>query len=157
MALRLSQVVVLCCLPILAAAGEVNRPWQVLMQSIEPGKTVVVTRMNSAQVEGKLLKIADDSITVQWKGQPQIIQRDDVFRVRKANIRRRHTLLCMAAGAGRGAVIGALSAESLDRNAKGQTTAEMAFGGLGLGAAVGGALPIGAPLYRAERPVKPSR
>jgi len=35
-------------------AGEVNRSWEELMQKLAPGKSVTVTRMNSAQVEGKL-------------------------------------------------------------------------------------------------------
>lgn len=156
MALRIIQVLVFCCLPALAAAGEVNRSWQVLMQSIQPGKNVVVKCMNSAQFEGKLLKIADDSITVQSHGQPQVIQREDVFRVRKANIRMRHTLFSMAVGAAAGAVIGGAAASRGNSYNQGQVIGGMALTGLALGAAVGGAMPIGEPLYQAETPVKPS-
>lgn len=127
------------------------------MQSLQPGKTVVVTRMSSAQLEGKLLGITAESISVKWHGEPQVVPREDVYRVRIANIRRRHTLIGMAAGAAAGAVIGAVSAE--------KSSVDGAFGallfggmGVGIGAAAGGALPIGPPLYQvAGRPNRAAR
>ena len=157
MALRISHLVVSFCLPALVAAGEVNRSWQVLTQSLQPGKSVVVKCMNSAQFEGKLLKIADDSITVQSHGQPQVIRRDEVFRVRRANIRRRNTLLGLAVGAGGGAALGGAAATRQDFVSAGAVVGVTTLLGVGVGAAVGGALPIGEPLYEAEKPVKPSR
>ena len=70
------------------------------------GKSVVVKRMNSVQVEGKLLAIGADSITVRRQKRPEVISRENVFRVRYANIRRRNTLLGMAIGAGVMAIFG---------------------------------------------------
>jgi len=144
---------VLLIAPAAGTGAEPNRSWDVLMQSARPGHSVVVTRMNSATLEGKLLELTGESIAVQWHGSRQVVAKDDVFRVRKANIRRRNTLLGMAAGAAAGAIVGAVASGYLDRSAKGQTTAELTVGGLGAGALIGGVLPIGAPLYEAERPI----
>ena len=77
------------------------------MESVKPGKRVVVTKMTSGKVEGKLLSITADSIKVEWRDQPTVVQRPDVFRVRIANIRRRNTLIGMAIGAGVGVAWGA--------------------------------------------------
>jgi len=130
-----------------AGAAEVNHSWEKLAESVTVGKSVVVKRMNSIQVEGKLLAIGADSITVRWKKKPEVISREDVFRVRYANIRRRNTLLGMAIGAGAGAVLGgATSKYNRDLNA----LAGAAMGGLMLGPIAGGVWPIGKPLYEAS-------
>ncbi len=128
-----------------AGAAEVNRSWEKLVETVTVGKSVVVKRTNSVQVEGKLLVIRADSITVRWKGKPEVIPREDVFRVRYANIRRRNTLLGMAVGAGGMAVIAA-AASSNDRGPSALAGAVVA---VGPGAAVGGVWPIGKPLYEA--------
>ncbi len=135
----------------LGVCAEPNRSWEALMQSLQPGRTVVVTRMNSAIVEGKLLALGTDSITVRWHGNTEIVQKEDVFRVRIANIRRRHTLLGMAIGAGAGAIIGAAGSNSYNRSTG---TAGGAVLGVAFGALGGGVAPIGAPLYEAPKPVK---
>jgi hypothetical protein len=121
------------------------------MQSLQPGRTVVVTRMSSAQLEGKLLAITAESISVKWHGEPQVVPREDVYRVRIANIRRRHTLIGMAIGGAVGAVYGA-AAESRTTIDKG--AGALLFGGMGvgIGAAAGGVLPIGPPLYQVAGP-----
>ena len=131
-----------------AGAAEVNHSWEKLAESVKVGKSVVVKRMNSVQVEGKLLAIGADSITVQWKKKPEVISREDVFRVRYANIRRRNTLLGMAIGAGTGAIIWGLAGR--DNYDSGWYAPFGAVLGVGPGAAVGGILPIGAPLYEAS-------
>ena len=130
-----------------AGAAEVNHSWERLAESVTVGKSVVVKRMNSIQVEGKLLAIGADSITVQWKKKPEVISREDVFRVRYANIRRRNTLLGMAIGAGVMAIWG--SKQDYLGGADGALLGAVVFG-VGPGAAVGGVLPIGAPLYEAS-------
>ena len=134
-----------------AGAAEVNHSWEKLAESVTVGKSVVVKRMNSVQVEGKLLAIDADSITVRWKKKPEVMSREDVFRVRYANIRRRNTLLGMAIGAGVLAVWGAQN-----ENFGGTDGALLAAAifGVGPGAAVGGALPIGKPLYEASGGLK---
>jgi hypothetical protein len=126
------------------------------MQSLQPGRTVVVTRMSSAQMEGKLLAITAESISVTWHGQPQVVPREDVYRVRMANIRRQHTLIGMAIGAAAGAVIGGV-AMATDKSKIGPNSiglAALLFGGIGagIGAGVGGVLPIGPPLYQVAGP-----
>lgn len=107
--------------PAFIVHGQVNRSWEVLMESVKPDKKVAVTKMTSGNVEGKLLSITADSITVQWRGQPTVVEKPDVFRVRIADTRMRRTLIGMAIGAG---------------------------------AAAGGVLPIGPPLYQVEKPVR---
>ena len=141
--LKLGLLAAVVVLP--AGAAEVNRSWEKLAESVTVGKSVVVKRTNSVQVEGKLLAIGADSITVRWKGKPEVIARVDVFRVRYANIRRRNTLLGMAIGAGAMAVIAA-SRSSYDR---GLNALAGAVAAVGPGAAVGGVWPIGKPLYEA--------
>jgi len=143
--LKLGLLAAVTMLP--AGAAEVNHSWETLAESVTVGKSVVVKRMNSIQVEGKLLAIGADSITVRWKKKPEVISREDVFRVRYANIRRRNTLLGMAIGAGAGAVLGgATSKYNRDLNA----LAGAAMGGLMLGPIAGGVWPIGKPLYEAS-------
>jgi hypothetical protein len=130
-----------------AGAAEPNHSWEKLAESVTVGKSVVVKRMNSVQVEGKLLAIGADSITVRWKRKPEVISREDVFRVRYANTRRRNTLLGMAIGAGAGAVLWAATSKyNRDLNALGGAT----VGGLLFGPIAGGVWPIGKPLYEAS-------
>ena len=136
--------------PALAFCAEVNRSWDVLIQSVQPGRTVVVTRTNLVNVEGKLLAISADSITVRWHGDSTVVQRADVYRVRIANIRRMHTLAGMAIGMGGGALIGAIAVKT----ERGPVAFGFGLMGLGIGAATGGALPIGPPLYQVEKPPK---
>jgi len=138
--------------PILLAGAERNRSWDVLVQSLKTGKSVVVFRMGGGHVEGKLLAIDGNSITVKERGQPQVIPRGDVFRVRYANIRRRNTLVGMAIGTAAGAGIFAATSQSRRGAAGAGAMFGVAFGALG-----GGVVPIGAPLYQAEKPLKPGR
>jgi hypothetical protein len=141
--------VLLLGFPILTSA-EPNRSWDTLVQTVKTGKKVVVTRMSGAKVEGKLLEITADSITVEVKKQPQAVQRDDTLRVRYADIRRKHTLWGLAIGAGIGALVFAGLTDYDD-----DILAPFGAGlGAGIGSAVGGSLPIGAPLYEAVKPKK---
>ncbi len=130
-----------------ACYAEANHSWDKLTEVIKIGKKVLVVRMDAAQVEGKLLSINTDSITVQMKGQPMVTQRAEVFRVRYADIRKRNTLLGLAAGAGTLAAIAAGTASESDRGIAGGLGALL---GAGIGAAAGAVIPIGAPLYQAE-------
>jgi hypothetical protein len=130
--------------------AQVNRSWEVLMETLKPDSKVVVTKMNSGNVEGKLLSITADSITVDWQGQPSVVQRPDVFRVRTADIRMRHTLIGMAIGAGVGVAWGA----NLGDVNRGLSVVILGGLGTGIGAAAGAALPIGRPLYQVEKPVQ---
>ena len=133
-----------------AGAAEVNHSWETLVQTLKPGKTVVVTQMNGKKAEGKLLSLSEEAIAVSDSGQPVSIQREDVFRVRIANIRQRHTLIGMAIGAGVGIVWGS----QLGDINRGLSVVVMGGLGTGIGAAAGGALPIGAPLYEAPGGLK---
>ncbi len=65
-----------------AGAAEVNHSWETLVQTLKPGKTVVVTQMNGNRAEGNLCRFRQEAIAVMDSGQPVSIQREDVFRVR---------------------------------------------------------------------------
>jgi hypothetical protein len=133
--------------PIFLVHGQVNRSWEVLMESVKPDKAIVVTRMNSGNLEGKLLSITADSITLQWRGQSTVVQRPDVFR--KAGTRARNALIGMAIGAGAGVAWGA----NLGQKHRALSVVVLGGLGVGVGAAAGSALPIGPPLYQLETPV----
>jgi hypothetical protein len=143
--------------PAFLAAADVNRSWEELTRTIVSGKKVVVTRMNSAKVEGRLIQITADSITVQErqvteKPEPRTVQRADVYRVRYADIRAKHAIWGMLIGAGAAAAIGGLS---YNEEQKVEAAVIYAlFFGLPIGAATGAALPIGAPIYEAEKIVR---
>ena len=129
--------------------AEVNRSWETLVETLKTGRRVVVVQHSRKQAEGRVLALTGDSITVQVSRQPVTVPRDDVFRVRIADIRRRNTLIGMAVGVATGAVIWGLA--GLD-NAGGPIGSYALFGailGVGPGAAVGGSFPIGVPLYEA--------
>jgi hypothetical protein len=126
-------------------SAEVNRSWDTLAATIDVGKKVVVTRMNGSKAEGELLSIDGESITVKVKKTGEKVSRENVLRVRYADIRMGHTLLGLVIGFGAGAAIGVKSG--------GGGYAALGVGGIGagIGSATGGALPIGAPLYEVRR------
>jgi hypothetical protein len=132
-----------------AYSAEVNRSWETLVETLRPGRKAVVVQHSRKQAEGKVLSLTNESITVQMSGQPLTVQREDVFRVRIANIRRRNTLIGMAVGAATGAVIWGLAGRDNSSGPFGGYTLFGAMLGAGPGAAVGGSIPIGSPLYEA--------
>ena len=136
--------------PALAWCGEPNRSWDQLVKSLHTGQSVVVTRTSSTRVEGRLLGITAESINVQWHGRPEAVPRDDVYRVRRANIRMTHTFLGMGVGAGGGMIAGAAGASHSNTNAAAAAGVGSILG-VAIGAAIGGALPIGEPLYEKAR------
>jgi hypothetical protein len=131
-------------------SAETNRSWDILVQSLRPGRTVVVNRMDGVKVEGELVALDNEAITVRWKAAPHVVRKADVRRVRIANIRRRNTLAGMGVGATAGAVWGGASCSGY----RGACAAGGAIIGLGVGAIVGGVLPIGKALYEAPKPEK---
>ena len=132
-----------------SAASEVNRSWDELVRILVEGKKVTVTRMNSSEVEGKLTGITRDSITMQGKGAPQTVQRVDVYRVRYAGIRKKRALWGLAVGA----VVGALAMAIPEKTQKDEAAVFGALLGMAGGAIAGGVLPVGPPLYEAEKVV----
>jgi hypothetical protein len=139
------RLMLLAAIASLPAWGEVNRSWDELMQRLQPGRTVVVVQQSRKQAEGKLLALTAEAITVRVDEAPLVIPRDEVFRVRIANIRRRNTLAGLGIGAAAGAIFG-VSASPANRGA-GAAAGAMLF--CGPGALAGGVVPIGAPLYEA--------
>ena len=127
--------------------AEVNRSWDTLVETLKPGRKVVVVQHSRKQAEGKVLALTGDSITVQVGRQPVTVQRDEVFRVRIADIRRRNTLIGMAVGAATGAIIWGVAGR--DNHRVGEYAFIGSILGVGPGAAVGGSVPIGVPLYEA--------
>ena len=149
----LLRVGVMAALTMLPAFGaEVNRSWETLVETLKPGRRVVVVQHSRKQAEGELLSLTGESITVQMRGQALQVPRDDVFRVRIADIRQKRTLI----GLGIGAAVGVIS--GLNLGTKSHGTSAVVFGGLvgGIGAAAGGAIPIGKPLYEAPGGLKKS-
>ncbi len=135
-----------------AGAGELNRSWELAAQILRPGAEVVATTMAGGQVEGKLLSITPDSISIVTSERPDTtLAREDVFRVREAGVRRRHALIGGVIGA---VPLGILTAGAA-RMASGNSAAVAgglggALMGFGVGAAAGAAVPIGPPLYEAS-------
>ena len=130
-----------------AYSAEVNRSWETLVETLKPGRKVVVVQHGRKQAEGKMLSLTNESITVQVSRQPLTVQREDVFRVRIADIRRRNTLVGMAVGAATGAIIWGVAGR--DNHRVGEYALAGSILGVGPGAAVGGSVPIGVPLYEA--------
>jgi len=130
-----------------AYSAEVNRSWETLIETLKPGLKAVVVQHSRKQAEGKVLSLTGESITVQVGRQPVTVQRDDVFRVRIADIRRRNTLIGMAVGAATGAIIWGVAGR--DNHRVGEYALAGSILGVGPGAAVGGSVPIGVPLYEA--------
>jgi len=142
-------------LPVVASGAEINRSWDTLATTAKAGKKVTVTLMNASSVEGKLLAIDSRSITVQQPGGSKTIGAEDVFRVRYAGIRKRHALYGMLVGM----PVGAISLWAIDRNSDKPNAVDAAvlgavFFGLPGGAIAGAAMPIGPPLYEAEKVVR---
>ena len=117
---------------------------------LKPGRKVTVVEHSRKQAEGKLLTLTGESITVQAGTQPLTVQRDDVFRVRVAEIRMKRSLI----GLGIGAVAGVVFGVNLGSRRHGLSA--VAFGGIfgGIGAAAGASIPIGNPLYEAPGGLK---
>jgi hypothetical protein len=132
--------------------AEVNRSWETLVETLKPGRLVVVVQHSRKQAEGELLTLTGESITVQVGAQPLTIQRDEVFRVRVAEIRMKRSLIGLGIGAAAGVVFGA------NLGSRRHGLSAMAFGGIlgGIGAAAGAAIPIGNPLYEAPGGLKKS-
>ncbi len=148
--LRVGFMAALTMLP--AFGAEVNRSWETLVETLKPGRRVVVVQHSRKQAEGEMLSLTGESITVQMRGQALQVPRDDVFRVRIADIRQKRTLI----GLGIGAAVGVIS--GLNLGTKSHGTSAVVLGGLfgGIGAAAGGAIPIGKPLYEAPGGLKKS-
>lgn len=149
----MSRVIALIFFVVSASAqAEVNRSWDALVQNVKVGKKVVVTRTNTSNAEGKLLAIDPDTLTVKVRGASERIRREDVFRVRYADIRARHALIGLAAGVGAGFALGAgIGSRPGDDISRGGMGTAIAVIGGGIGAATGGLLPIGEPLYEARK------
>ena len=145
---KLGLMLVLTMLP--TRGAEANHSWETLVETLKPGRIVVVVQHSRKQVEGKVLSLTSESINVQVSGQPVTVQRDDVFRVRIANIRRRNTLIGMALGAAVAAGLG----YTIEDFYRGFAATIGAGVGAGIGAAAGGAIPIGTPLYEAPGGLK---
>ena len=132
--------------------AEVNRSWETLVAALKPGRRVVVVQHSGKQVEGKLVTVTGESLTVEAGAQPLTIQRDEVFRVRVAGIRTKRSLIGFGIGAAAGVVFGA------NLGSRRHGLSAVVFGGIfgGIGAAAGAAIPIGNPLYEAPGGLKKS-
>jgi hypothetical protein len=139
----LSLVIVAAVLTPAFPAAEVNRSWETLLETLKPGRRVVVVQHSRKQVEGKLVSLTGDSMTVQVGAQPLTIQRHEVFRVRLAGIRSKRSLIGLGIGAAAGVAFGA------NLGSRRHGLSAVVFGGMfgAIGAAAGAAIPVGGPLY----------
>jgi hypothetical protein len=139
-----------------ASAAEVNRSWEELVRVLKTGNRIIVTRTNSASLEGKLISIDGQSITIAPKSGTQTIERRDVHRVRTA--RSGHPVLY---GTLIGAAAGSVTLWAIDHASSKPRPGEAA--GLGLflgapaGAIVGAMVPSAATLYEAAEQNSPTR
>lgn len=149
---KLMRFGLLIAAAMLPASAEVNQSWQQLMETLKPGRKIVVTQMNGKKVEGKLVSLAEEVITVaeQYRDAAVAVAREDVFRVRIADTRQKRTLIGLGIGTAAGVVFGS------QLGSRRHGLSAVVFGGLfgGIGAAGGGAIPIGAPLYEAPGGLK---
>ena len=141
-------------IPLAAPGAEVNTSWETLAGTAKIGRKIVITRMNSASLEGKLVSVGDQSITIQQRDGNQAIPRADVFRVRY--VRGGHPPLL---GALIGAATGAIGLWAADRATSDKPRANEAVGlgmvlGGAAGAIVGACVPEGATLFQVPgRPI----
>jgi hypothetical protein len=138
--------------------GEVNHSWEELMQKLEPGQSVVVTRMNSANLAGRVEQITAEGVTVNWQGGTKVVPKGEVYRVKTENRRARRAVIgAVAAGGGCLLVTGLLAAkvftdasESVSWGGPLGFSAICAGAGAGLGAATTGQK----TLYEATAPLR---
>ena len=149
---KLMQFGLLIAAALLPASADVNQSWQQLMERLKPGKRIVVTQMNGKKVEGKLVSLSEEVVTIaeQYRDATVAVAREDVFRVRIADTRQKRTLIGLGIGTAAGAVFGS------QLGSRRHGLSAVVFGGLfgGIGAAGGAAIPIGAPLYEAPGGLK---
>jgi hypothetical protein len=133
------------------SAADTHRSWEALARTARAGRIVVVTLADATRVEGRLLAVNRDSLTVQRSGGTSTFKAADVVRVRDAGVRRRHVLHGMLLGMAAGAV----AMVAVDQRSSHPSSVAEAAGlgalviGLPAGAAAGALLPIGSPLYEA--------
>ena len=98
------------------------------LRSLQPGEKIQVAAANAGKVTGGFVSVSDAAISVQIKGAPTAIQRQDVRSVRlmKNKHRLRNALIGGGIGAGAG---GGISAAAWEKGGF--------LGGKGAGAAVG--------------------
>jgi hypothetical protein len=131
-----------------ASAADVNRSWEQLVRVLRTGSKIIVTRANSASLEGKLVSIDGQSMTISQPAGNQTVERRDVYRVRTA--RSGHPVIY---GTLIGAGAGALTCWAVDRGSSkpraGEAVGIGMFLGAPVGAIVGATLPHAATLYEA--------
>jgi hypothetical protein len=92
-----------CALP----AQSIQGSWQNL-SGLQAGQKIEVLEANSKKVSGHFLSVSEAGITLQEGAGSQMVEKQDVLRVRlmKNKHRLRNTLIGAGIGAGTGAVIG---------------------------------------------------
>ncbi|MGE3275087.1 MAG: hypothetical protein AB7O67_08230 [Vicinamibacterales bacterium] len=128
-----------------------NTSWTRLAAQAQVGQKLVITIAGPVDVEGRLLSIDTGSIVLEQADTRRSIAADNVLRVRRAGVRRRHVII----GALIGWATGAVGAALIDRRSSHPSSTGEAAGlgglfiGLPAGAIVGALMPTGPPLYEA--------
>lgn len=90
-----------------------NRDWTAL-KTITSGSKMITTLKDGKTVAGKLTGVSDTVLSLTVKGNPMVLNRDDirtVFLNSRKSVKKA-TLIGLGAGAGAGAVIGAAGGDS---------------------------------------------
>jgi hypothetical protein len=92
----------------LAARAQGNAASWGNLNTLREGEKIQVREMNRAKVTGTFMSVSDAAITVQAQAGPEVIQRQDVRKVKRMRVRHRwvNSLVLAGAGAGIGYGIG---------------------------------------------------
>lgn len=136
------------------SAGSRQMPtssWDSLVGTIKTGRMISLTLANSTRVEGRLVAIDANSISLEQPDGTRVFQAADVLRVRYASKRKRNVIRGMLIGM----AVGGVATAIIDRQSSHPSSVVEAAGlgalviGLPVGAAAGALVPSGQLLYEA--------
>jgi hypothetical protein len=104
-----SILILFCFLAVsFAARAQGNLAAWSNLNALREGEKIQVREMNKARVTGTFMSVSDAAITVQAQTGPEIVQRQDVRKVKRMKVKHRwaNSLVLAGAGAGIGFAIG---------------------------------------------------
>ncbi len=153
----LSAILPLLLFPIVTTAQTAEGSWENLNQ-LRVGQKIEVVDTNLKKLKGTFLSFSDEAISLRVKKEEVAVQREDVFRVslREKSKRLRNVLIGMAIGAGAGVAAAEIFVRTDQPIARFRgeyrsiAYVVLVPVGLGVGAAVGAAIPGYQTIYRAK-------
>ena len=145
-----ATLLIACSLGAGAQAAETNHSWHALAVSVTPPRVLSVTLFTKETIEGPIVAIDDNAITLQTDHGPRRIAGGDVRQVRDLKRERRRLITGILAGA----AIGAGVTTAVDQGSSHPSSKKEAatIGALLIGAPAGavvGRMMRGRPLYEA--------